>query len=87
MNLKTIISTALTGTILAISHTVSAGEYNDQCAMGLALEKHFETDCSINLEISDKTYCFGNKEAKSLFLEDTKGNIEKSIAYYENSKS
>ncbi len=82
MSFKMISSTAVSGFVLLAAQAVSAGEFGDQCAMGLALEKHFDTDCSINLAISGKTYCFGNEDAKTLFLEDTKGNKEKAEKYF-----
>jgi YHS domain-containing protein len=57
------------------------GEYGNMCAMGYAMEKDFQTDCSINAEHEGKTYCFGNEEAKAMFMEDPAGNISKAEAY------
>ena len=50
--------------------------------MGLALGKDVKTDCSINAEIDGKTYCFGNEDAKTIFMKDPKANLAKAEAYY-----
>lgn len=67
--------------ISAGSLTAYAGEYDNHCAMGMAIGKEVKTDCSINSEINGKTYCFGNEEAKVTFMKDSVGNIEKANAY------
>src|SRR5262245_18696122 len=36
--------------------------------MGLALGKDIATDCSVNTVLNGRTYCFGNEQAKSIFL-------------------
>lgn len=83
---NTIIAAALAaGASLAMSVAALAGEYDNKCTMGLALSKDVATDCKINLVIKGKTYCFGNEDAKALFLEDTKGNLEKAAAYVASS--
>ncbi len=74
---------ALAGALVFSTAAVAAtGEYGDMCAMGLALEKKVETDCSINGVIGGKTYCFGNQQAKTLFMKDPEGNLAKAQAYY-----
>ena len=40
------------------------------CTEGLALGKDVKTDCSVNTVIDGKTYCFGNEEAKTMFMKD-----------------
>jgi YHS domain-containing protein len=78
---------ALAGALMFSTAAFAAtGEYDDMCAMGLALEKKIETDCSINAEIGGKTYCFGNKKAKTLFMKDPEGNLAKANAYYEKAQ-
>jgi YHS domain-containing protein len=57
-------------------------EFSDMCAMGLASDKYIQTDCSINMEIQGKTYCFGSKEAMTQFMADPSGNLAKAQAYY-----
>ena len=57
-------------------------EFSNLCAMGLASGKDLQTDCSINMEIQGKTYCFGSKEAMTQFMADPSGNMAKAQAYY-----
>lgn len=70
--------------LLGISTAALAvsGEYNNMCAMGLALGKDIATDCSINAQIGGRTYCFGNQEAMADFMKDPEGNLAKAQAYY-----
>ena len=59
----------------------ATGQFDNMCTMGLALGKEVKTDCSINETLDGKTYCFGNAEAKTMFLKDPKGNVAKAEAY------
>ena len=78
---------ALASAFLFSTAAVAAtGEYDNMCTMGLALEKKVETDCSINAEIGGKTYCFGNEEAKTLFMKDPEGNLAKADAFYSDNQ-
>lgn len=61
----------------------ATGEYDDMCTMGLALGKEVKTDCSINAEVGGKVYCFGNEEAKTLFMKDPQANLAKAEKYYD----
>ena len=71
------------GSLLFASSAIAAtGEYDNMCAMGLALGDKVETDCSISAEIGGKTYCFGNETAKTLFMKDTEGNLKKAQSFY-----
>ena len=73
----------MTGALLFAGPAIAAtGEYDNMCAMGLALGDKVETDCSINAEIGGKTYCFGNETAKTLFMKDTEGNLKKAESFY-----
>ncbi|MGH8582423.1 MAG: hypothetical protein ACREWG_06450 [Gammaproteobacteria bacterium] len=80
-------------TIFAIALSVfsvgaGAGEFGNQCAMGLALGKNIETDCSTNWTgLDGKTYCFGNEEAKTEFLKDAEGNLKKATEFSGAGKS
>jgi YHS domain-containing protein len=67
--------------ISAGSLTAQAGEYENHCAMGMAIGKEVKTDCSISSEIDGKTYCFGNEDAKVAFMKDSAGNLEKANAF------
>jgi len=64
----------------------TTGEYDNMCTMGLALDKKIETDCSVNAEIDGKTYCFGNEQAKTLFMKDPKANLAKAESFYEDNQ-
>ena len=64
----------------------ATGEYDNMCTMGLALDKKVETDCSINAEFGGKTYCFGNEQAKTLFMKDPEGNLAKADSFYNDNQ-
>lgn len=72
--------------LFATSAVAATGEYGNMCAMGLALEKKIETDCSVNAEIGGKTYCFGNETAKTLFMKDPEGNLSKAESFYKSNR-
>ena len=81
---KSFLKSALAGAMLLGVTTAAfaaTGEYDNMCTMGLALGKEVKTDCSINETLDGKTYCFGNAEAKTMFLKDPKGNLAKAEAY------
>jgi YHS domain-containing protein len=60
------------------------GEFGKQCTMGLAMQQHIDTDCSINWVGEDgKTYCFGNEDAKTQFLKDPAGNLAKAREFFD----
>ena len=63
-----------------------SGEYDNMCAMGLALGKDIATDCSISGQIGGKTYCFGSETAMTDFMKDPEGNLAKAQAYYSSKK-
>jgi hypothetical protein len=46
------------------------GEFGDLCATGLAMGKEVATDCSINMAVGDKTYCFSGEKPKEMFMAD-----------------
>ena len=70
----------------AVEEVAIEGEFDNQCAMGLAMEQHVDTDCSINWTGTDgNTYCFSDEEAKATFLKDPEGNLKKATEFYETS--
>jgi YHS domain-containing protein len=81
---RTISLSMIAGALLLATAAMAAttGEYDNMCAEGLALGKDVKTDCSINETIDGKTYCFGNDDAKTLFMKDPKGNLAKAQTYY-----
>lgn len=53
------------------------GEFDNRCALGLAMGEEVPTDCSINWKANDgKIYCFSNEEAKNIFLKDPTSLLE-----------
>jgi YHS domain-containing protein len=80
------ITSAFAGALLLALGTTAAlavnDEFSNMCAMGLASGKDIQTDCSINMEIQGKTYCFGSKEAMTQFMADPTGNLAKAQAFY-----
>jgi YHS domain-containing protein len=61
-------------------------EFDGLCTMGLALGKEIKTDCSINAVIDGKTYCFGNEEAKIVFLKKPEEFLDKAAVFYMSKK-
>lgn len=86
---RPIVKSALAGAMLlgfAGAAFAVTGEYGNMCTMGLALGKDVQTDCSINATLQGKMYCFGNEEAKTMFMKDPEGNLAKAQAYYSSRK-
>ena len=82
------VTSALAGAaLLAMSTAALAGEYDNMCAMGLAMGKEISTDCSISGEIGGKTYCFGSEQAKTDFMKDPEGNLAKAQSNYSKANS
>jgi hypothetical protein len=53
-------------------------EFGGQCTMALAQGSSVATNCSIKWTAPDgKVYCFGSEKARTEFLEDPQGNIER----------
>jgi YHS domain-containing protein len=71
---------ALFFSTMAIAAT--QGEFDNECVMGLALGKDIKTDCSVNTEYKGKTYCFGNEQAKDLFLKNPDEFVLKAQVYH-----
>ena len=80
------ITSAFAGALLLGLGTTAAlavnDEFSNKCAEGLASGHDIQTDCSINMEIQGKTYCFGSKEALTKFMADPTGNLAKAQAFY-----
>ena len=66
--------------LVCLSTPVSAGEFKDHCANGLAnYELLVETDCSIDWknDKTGKTYCFSSEKSRAQFMQDAEGNVAK----------
>lgn len=61
---------------------LSQAQFGGQCAQGLATGRHVMTNCSVTWTDKDgKRYCFANEGAKTEFLKDTAGNLERARAF------
>jgi YHS domain-containing protein len=74
-------ATALLATA-ALATEGPAPEFGGECVMGLALGKDIHTDCSVNTVIDGRTYCFGNEQAKEIFLKKPEEFLTKAQVYY-----
>ena len=83
---KLILPLTASALLFSTAAMAATGEYGNMCAMGLAVEKKIDTDCSINSEIDGKTYCFGNEEAKTTFMKDPSGNLAKANSFYNDNQ-
>ncbi|MFK7967329.1 MAG: hypothetical protein AB8C46_25495 [Burkholderiaceae bacterium] len=79
----TLIAVALLSSTSAFA---AKGEFDNKCVTGLSLKQQIDTDCSINAKKGDKTYCFGNAEAKTMYMSDPEGTVKKATAFWEASK-
>ena len=66
------LSALLAVALLAVSSACFAakGEFGDLCVTGLAMGHEVPTNCSLNMTVGDKTYCFSGDEAKQMFMKD-----------------
>ena len=83
------ITSAFAGALLVGLTTAAlavTGEFNNMCTEGLSLGKDIATDCSINAQLQGKTYCFGNEQAKSIFLKKPEEFLTKAQVYYSSKK-
>lgn len=68
----------LFASLMALSVSAFAGEFNNECGWGLANDKHVKTECKVNLTREDgKTYCFSSDRAMESFMKDPTTNIKK----------
>jgi YHS domain-containing protein len=74
----------IAGTTAAFAE--SEPEFDGLCTMGLALGKEIKTDCSINAVIDGRTYCFGNEEAKIVFLKKPEQFLDQAAVFYMSKK-
>lgn len=66
--------------LMALSVSAYAGEFNNECAWGLANDKHVRTDCSVNALGKDgKTYCFSTEKAREAYMKDPVANGKKAL--------
>jgi hypothetical protein len=71
-------------TLLIASSAAIAGEFGDRCTTGLTKGVVVATDCSISEDYNGNNLCFGNEEAKTMFLDakDKQKFIKEAAAFY-----
>jgi hypothetical protein len=81
-----VIQLAIMAVVLGASSLLFAaeGEFNKECAMGLAMGQHIPTDCSVNWTnpADGKTYCFSSAETRDMFLNASTVNLKKAQAEF-----
>jgi YHS domain-containing protein len=71
---------------LTLSSFAAEGEFGQLCATGLSMGKEVPTDCSVNMMIDGKTYCFSSAEAKAMFEQDSQGMLAKAMENFDKLK-
>lgn len=66
--------------VMANAEVIRPKMYGSLCAMGLALGKEVQIDCSVRTQIDGATYCFENEDSKATFMKDPQGNLAKARA-------
>ena len=81
-----VIQTAILAVLFGASSLLFAaeGEFNNACAMGLAMGQHIPTDCSVNWTnpADGKTYCFSSEQTMAMFLKAPTVNLKKAQAEF-----
>ena len=71
---------------MATAAMAVTGEFGNRCAMGLAIGKDIQTDCSVNAPLEGKTYCFVRQGGHGRVPENPTGNLAKAQANYSKLK-
>ncbi len=79
---KCLVAAALSFALSLPAMAATAGEFDNDCVMGLALGKEIKTDCSVSTVYAGSTYCFGNETAKQLFLKKPDEFLLKAQIFY-----
>lgn len=62
--------------------SAAQAQFGGQCAEGLATGRHVMTNCSVTWTDKDgKLYCFSSDAAKTEFLKDPQGNLERARSF------
>src|SRR5262245_66350667 len=54
---------------MATAALAATGEYGNMCSMGLAMGKDVPTDCTVNVKLKGKPYCFRSPSALTQLLD------------------
>lgn len=71
-------------TLLVLSTSAMSGEFGNRCTTGLTKGVIVNSDCSIQESFKGNTFCFGNEEARTAFLEskDKQKFVDKAAMFY-----
>ena len=72
---KTILGAGLL--TIAAASLAPKSEFGGMRATGFSMGKEVPTDCSINMKIGDKMYCFSGDQPKQMFVDDQKKMLMK----------
>lgn len=75
---------AFTSLILVASTVAMSGEFGNRCTTGLTKGVVVNSDCSIQESFKGNTFCFGNEEARAVFLasKDQQKFVDKAAMFY-----
>ncbi len=73
--------------LAGVSVSAFAGEFGDECALGLSMGRHVKTDCSISEVIGGKTLCFSSAAAKATFDKYPEMSLKQANSFYEKEKA
>lgn len=67
---------------LIFTNYALAAEFDGNCTNGLSNGVLYKTNCEISEMFDGKTYCFSSETARSEFLNDKQGTIDKAAMFY-----
>lgn len=75
---------AITVLMTVSSLSAIAGEFGNRCTTALTKGEVVHSDCSVNSQFQGNTLCFGNEDAKKVFMQtqDKQQFVEKAAAFY-----
>lgn len=78
------VTIAFASLLLTLSTVAISGEFGDRCTTGLTKGVVVNTDCSIQESFMGNTFCFGNEEARTAYLDakDKQKFIAKAGKFY-----
>ena len=73
--------------LAGLSVSAFAGEFSDECVLGLSMGKHVKTDCLISEVIGGRTLYFSNAAAKATFDKYPEMSLKQANSFYEKEKA
>jgi len=70
--------------LLVLSTSAISGEFGNRCTTALGKGVVVQSDCSIQESFKGNTFCFGNEDARTAYLEsqDKQAFIDKAAMFY-----